>query len=587
MSSFDSDAISCFSNLPREEGHRLEEEGWFESPYMSRFHLSFDWRHLPSHLLYDEHFKLAIFVRPSRCQESICNDFGRGHSYKENIPCLRPLELPVWFTDDSVDKKQIMNMTFTSLDDTRFRVEIQIVNGLALTTANFFKKTMTVVMEHPKRANTRPGNKRQISPYVSWEEKVVDNPMKFGIRYDEGHSQQVSLPRNMPPRWKSFEKGRVLLGMNTTHENQTPTIKDGNESRTEGNDFWENPYQNDLYAKQQSDLYFETFHGVSQDGNNFEYEHDALILPYMPFFSNCREFDSHIPLWALVESATQCQLPGVTEEFPEEWWRRGIPPLPHQDDVKAIGPSDFMTFYPIADWCERKLHCHFEEDLPKPDVTPRWFEAGSGTALFSIIRDPIDYHQYTGRNSSRVGSNDGGGQRFINSIHTLQTFIPARVDRTPSLFVEGGCTTACFPRKVTIDIAYYQVDVYSKRIVEVKVLYDKFDKDSLNDRYELQTKFYALDYQELVIKFAFSRGLFLLLFVQIGAATVVAAFVYWIVVRLTTQLSQPPCFRITGFLWVTFPPALEGFLLGLVLMRQFLCCGLIYVTSDTDPLSLF
>ena len=104
-----------------------------------------------------------------------------------------------------------------------------------------------------------------------------------------------------------------------------------------------------------------------------------------------------------------------------------------------------MEFYPVADWCERNLHCNFEEDLPRPDVTPRWFKAESGTALFSIIRDPIDYYQYTGRESSTVGRNDGGGQKFINSINTLQTFIPAKVDRSPSLKVEGGCTTACFP----------------------------------------------------------------------------------------------------------------------------------------------
>jgi hypothetical protein len=354
--------------------------------------------------------------------------------------------------------------------------------------------------------------------------------------------------------------------MNTTHENRTPTIKDGSKSQIEGKDFWNNPYQSATEAKQQSDLYFETFHGVSQDGPGYDYLHRSMILPYLPFFSNCREFDSQIPLWALVESATQCQLPGTTEEFPEDWWRRGIPPLPHQDDVKAIGPSDFVAFYPVADWCERNLHCSFEEDLPKPDVTPRWFEADSGTALFSIIRDPIDYYQYTGRDSSVAGRNDEGGQKYINSINTLQTFIPAKVDRSPSLNVEGGCTTACYPRKVTIDISYYQVDVYSKRIVEVKVLYDKFDKDSSNDRYGLQTKFHPLDYQELVIKFAFTRELFLMLFIQIGACTLLAAFIYWGVVRLTTNLERPPGFRITGFLWLTFPQALGGVLLGLVPM---------------------
>jgi len=590
-SSFDADGVMCHRVSVHEEGLRLSEDGWFESTYMSRFHLSFDWKHLPSDLRYDKDFRLAIYVVPSRCRESKCNDSGRSHSYQENIPCLQPVELPVWFTDDSIAKNQLMNMTLTSLDDSRFRIEIQIVNGLALPMASFFENTMSVVMEHPQRANT-VRTKRSMSPLVSFEEKVIDMPYIFGIRLDEGHSQQVSLPRNLPPRWKKFERGRVLVGMNTTHENEAPTIKDGNESITEGTDFWDNPFQSASVAKEQSDVYFETFHGVSRDGSSgsYQYEHGALILPYLPYFSNCREFDSHVSLWALVESATQCQLPDATVEFPEDWWRRAIPALPHQDDVKAIGPSDFMKFYPVADWCERKLHCNFEEDLPKPDVTPRWFEAESGTALFSIIRDPIDYYQYTGRDSSIIGRNDGGGQRFINSIDTLQEFIPAKVDRSPSLNIEGGCTVGtCFPRMVTLDISYHQVDVNSKRIVQVKVLYDKFDKDSSDDRYELRVKFRALNYQELVIKFAFSRGLFLLLFTQIGVGTVVAAFTYWVVVRLTTNLERPPRLRITGFLWLTFPPAFGGFLLGLIpisivtALVFYLMKGYLIFTPDTDP----
>lgn len=142
----------------------------------------------------------------------------------------------------------------------------------------------------------------------------------------------------------------------------------------------------------------------------YKYEYTSLILPYLPFFSNCREFDSFVPLWAVVESATQCELPGVTEEFPEDWWRRGIPPLPHQDDVVVVRQTDFLTFYPVADWCERKLHCTYEEDLLKLEALPRWFDVESGTLLFSIIRDPIDYYQYTGKESTSAGIDDGGGQ---------------------------------------------------------------------------------------------------------------------------------------------------------------------------------
>jgi len=591
ISSFESDESQCNYVSSHEEGQRLDSNGWFEAPYMNQFHLSFDWRLLPKHLVYDEHFQLAIHVVPSRCKESTCSDSTRQIRREENIPCLQPVQLPEWFTDTTIDKNQFMNITLLSLDDARFRVEVQLTHGLALPFADFFEQSMTVIREQPQRAKTDVTTLRTLSPLISWEERTVEMPWIFGIRYDESYSHTTSLPMNLPPRWKSFKRGRVLIGMNTTHENNAPTIKDTYLDTEQRRDFWSNPYQSEGIAKEQTDLYFETFHGLSFDQSigSYEFELNSLILPYLPYFSNCREFDSYIPLWALVESSAECRLPRVSSQYPDTWWRRKIQPLPHQDDVEAIGPSDFMSFYPVADWCERKLHCSFEESLSSTDVTPRWFEADSGSTLFSILRDPIDYYQYTGRDAATVGVHDGGGQRFLDTIKTLETFIPAKVSRSPAFNMVGDCKAACFPRRVTLDISYYQIDVHSKRVVQVNVRYDKFDKDTTNDEYELQFKFYPLNYQELVTKFAFTRGLFLMLFSYIGVGTVIVALIYWAVLRLTTSLESPPHLRIFGYLWLTFPPALGGLLLGLIPISLvtaatfYLVKGFTFVTSDSDP----
>lgn len=567
QSSFGADRILCGRSLAREESWRIGEHGWFESPYMSRFHLSFDWRHLPNHLVYNMHFRLAIYVFPSRCEDSKCSGPDHSQSNVMHVPCLQPIDLPALFSQSAVNKHQIHNLTLTSLEDSRFRVEVQVIDGLAIPLANLFRNTLSVRLEQPRRAST-VHTTRSMSPIVSFDEKLVEMPYIFGVRYDEGHSQRVSLPRNLPPRWSMFERGRVLIGVNSTNNNAADTVEDWQSYISKVSHFWGNPHHSVTAAKQQSDLYFETFHGISRDGplGSYTYQHSSVILPYLPYFSKCNEFDSHIPLWALLESSSECQLPTVSDDFPSDWWRRKMPPLPHEDDILPIGPMDFAKFYPLADWCERELHCRFDEDLTKPDFTPRWFEAETGTALFSIIRDPIDYFQYTGRDSTIAGSNDGGGQRFVDSTNMLQMFIPATVDRSSSLYIDGGCTTAgaCFPRKVTIDISYNQLNSQTKRIVEIKVIYDEFDKDSSNDKYELQVKFYALTYEELVVKFAFSRGLFLLLFTQIGVGTVGAAVIYWAIVRLTTNLERPPRLRVLSFLWLSFSPALFGFLLGMV-----------------------
>lgn len=609
------DSLTCLAFSDVEEGVRLDEQGWIEAPYMTRFDLSFDWRHLPSDLVYGKHYQVAIHVVPSRCFVSTCTDDSqRSHSKVENIPCLQPIDLPVWFTDPSVDKHQIMNLTLTTLDDARFRVQVQIVDGFALPAAPFFKNTMSIFAKGPERANTEMKWTRKLSPLVSWEERKVQDIYLHGIRYvinlmstffasvqtffmfryDEHHSQAITPPLNLPPRWEDFRRGRVLAAMNSTKGNrQVPTIKDGNKTLYASSDFWDNPHTSAVASKRKSDRYFETFHGSYFDASSgsHQYDHNALILPYLPYFSNCHEFDSYVPLWAVVESHSECSLPGVSDEYPEDWWRRRIAPLPHVDDVTAVGSTDFWRFYPIADICERRLHCTYEEDLSQAEVTPRWFEADSGTVLFSIVRDPIDFYQYTGRDETVAGILDGGGQKYLDSLTNLQEFVNVKVDRSSALNVDAdeGCTIGCFPRRVTLDISYYQVDADVKRIVEASVYYDRFDKDESSDEYELVVKFHALNYQELVIKFAFSHGLFMAIFSQIGVCTVVAALFYWIVVRLTTNLEQPPRLRLMSFLVLTVPPALKGFVLALVPIIinttsvYFLMKGYLVLSQVSDP----
>lgn len=39
-----------------------------------------------------------------------------------------------------------------------------------------------------------------------------------------------------------------------------------------------------------------------------------MQLPYLPYFSNCRQFDSHIPIYALLEGS-ECALPEVDDLY--------------------------------------------------------------------------------------------------------------------------------------------------------------------------------------------------------------------------------------------------------------------------------
>ena len=73
--------------------------------------------------------------------------------------------------------------------------------------------------------------------------------------------------------------------------------------------------------------------------------HRPISVPYLPYFSNCREWDSYVVFHNLVES-DRCQLPPETTRegaFSDPTApkltplrRYAYPPLPHYDDIQAV-----------------------------------------------------------------------------------------------------------------------------------------------------------------------------------------------------------------------------------------------------------
>jgi len=68
----------------------------------------------------------------------------------------------------------------------------------------------------------------------------------------------LSAPLNMPPRYKEFKKGRVLLGFNISMQNvDTPWLKDDMSYVAISNDYWDNPAANDELGKELKDTFQE------------------------------------------------------------------------------------------------------------------------------------------------------------------------------------------------------------------------------------------------------------------------------------------------------------------------------------------
>ena len=102
------------------------ERGWYELRASWVAHIMFDFEHLPLPMEYDSHYKIAIYVANSTCQEQRCTpsrerlrvprrqqckvrqDDPACHDYQTGeellvYPCSQPIDLSPWFLSPDVD----------------------------------------------------------------------------------------------------------------------------------------------------------------------------------------------------------------------------------------------------------------------------------------------------------------------------------------------------------------------------------------------------------------------------------------------------------------------------------------------------
>jgi hypothetical protein len=93
--------------------------------------------------------------------------------------------------------------------------------------------------------------------------------------------------------------------------------------------------------------------------------HDFLALPYLPYFSNCDGYDSHIAISRLLEEHPDCT--GVEYS--------------HTVPITDFGPRQS-----VGDTCLGiVLHCTYEEQIMRARTNLRWFEATSGSTVFHFV----------------------------------------------------------------------------------------------------------------------------------------------------------------------------------------------------------
>lgn len=550
--------------LPRysEEAVRQREKGWYLLELQEVAHVQIDLSHLPSDLVYGQHYSIAIFVQPSRCKSELCSSARVRLSPEEYLPCRLPVDFSYWFQQTTVPKNVVNNITIYALDDVLFKVEVHLLYGLLTAYAPLFENTTVVRVVGPSRAKSFEGRSfgstktRTLSPYVSFQEQRVTLRYFFCAVVYQTDSDSVSQPLNLPPLYSDYQRGRVLIMNNVSADNNdVPLILDNLDDVDKGVNFWLMPATTAAESKELLDAYFETFQDTTYDSlNGYQFDFTTLLIGYLPYFSNCYGYDSYIPIWMLLESE-DCELP---DTYADDWFRYKYPALPDQDDIRFVGPFDFFED-PIADWCTQTIQCNYEEDLTGQDNTPRWFELATDSSLFQFIRVPMNYFDYTGRAATTVSQDDQGGGAIVASLAAVSgdNFISVNIDHSIGDAL-SGCVLQCFARSYTLTITYYQEDFYNKRIIKATLAGDQYDFNQTRTDYELNISFYALSFLDLILNFAFPLSIFIVLFCFVGFLVIFFAFLGWAVTRATTLLQNPPQLKFISMLALTVPPPLAG-----------------------------
>jgi hypothetical protein len=658
--------LTCQALVEEQEGNRVYEEDWFRLPVLNLAEMEFQFSHLPTEMKYGDHYRIAIYVSPSVCQEQRCVGGGsrarvsgiseldtagtadhtddQWVSQLDSFPCTQPVILPDSFLSVSVDKHGLNKFSMLALEDTIFKVEVHILHGLFLSATHFFKNMSVVTLAAPDRANRTEGleasqvQMRRPEPSISWARERVPMQYIFLAFYSkEEHESSVASPLNLPPRYQEFERGRVLVSFKRDpDQEQQPVVLDslfdieevlvdGNFVRPQqgvkpGVGWWDPPDNLVLISHAMMLKYRETFHNlqISADKTLF-FEFTKMMLPYLPYFSNCDGFDSYIPIWRLFEHP-DCALPDVPDptaaieqdikggDMVRTDPRRKIPMFPHQDDV--IGVQGLGFNQPVADICNFGTTCTYEEDLIQPEVNERWFEAPSGTGLFGIVRSPFAVTEYLNqaqlqnpmrfaegdeklqglainkqakdltfgpymgfdpisytRGTAEQGPSNHLSDDVLNNVHDMlrggpDAIIPVGVDGDSRDELTMVCAKLCYPRAVSLEIEYWQLSNYEKTLLSITLVLDDWNKDFESLDYEFSFSMAPLGYVALIIAFAFSLDIFIILFVFVGIFSIGITGVFYANIRFTTRLETPPKFRLSSYITLVAPTACIGVVIG-------------------------
>jgi hypothetical protein len=325
----------------------------------------------------------------------------------------------------------------------------------------------------------------------------------------------------------------------------------------------------------------------------------AVALPYFPYFSSCDEFDSHISLSRIIEEHPNCtkvpynqttyikHLALSDAKFPQaDHCLHHYPPVRYSDGIIKGGAA---------------LHCHFEEKIELPSDRDRWYEVEAKSILFYMTKDAIPSNYF---NLEYQSSGERSGWDGV--LLEKENIIPVVVSE-----LHGGVKNT-IPREVTLELQYFQLDKYNKRLVSATIHFTELctilkpehlggDPEKLKEMralnitpcevdihgsikshdYMLRIALYPLEWFSLLNRFQFHWLVYLTYFTFAGFVSASVSCMLWGFNRITTKLRYPPKFHGLSLLKVIITPSLHGTTMALSTLIS--CCFLSLAVIHVRP----
>ena len=532
-------------------------------------------------------------------------------------PSQESLELPFWFnrnndgstTGYNVDnpswgtyvwKTGMHELSLHANDDFPFRIEVRMLHGLyqAENRASFLN-TFCIDVEYPKRGDIENPTFafHAILPAEIDEEfqSPLNAPLSSSLLRSVSNDYFNCANINQDLGCRSLDS-RVTLDYNSTYGAEWKKFKYLRCGDTPGTCSNATVLGADVSPSQNhvnlTINHIEDWVITAKDGQTDEtvevslpdvYEQEKYLLneglwtsgaalfavDYLPFFSACRGFDSHIYLAHVTETAwTPLQF-----DDEREFVKYGEASLVDELETIPINPYSPQVQTPVADEVSITAQCFYEEAFTEPSAKKRWYE-GDGDVLFYLTasaesQEALFAASIIANDQTEPPASTAQYEADINN----QLNIPVSFEPAEGVVLAAGL----IPTVIDFDIFYFQVSKKKKRIVTAVVTMDEYVTAKTHDgTYTLNINFAAMTWFDLVNAFAFDFFFYFILFLAIGALAVVFVFAVLVVVRMFTLLKDPPKFRFLPYLRIIIGPPLMGVSLG---MAPFIAAQFIFQSA--------